>query len=86
MGPTKACGAKTYQICDANPYIESLFPNGEVGLYHNEEELFSLISWALDENNKQERERHAEAAYQIISEKHTFLSRVREMLEKVGEI
>ena len=82
----EACGAKTYQICDANPYIESLFQNGEVGLYHNEEELFSLISWALDENNKQERERRAEAAYQIISEKHTFLSRVREMLEKVGEL
>jgi len=82
----EACGAKTYQICDANPYIESLFPNGEVGLYHKEEELFSLINWALDENNKQERERRAEAAYQIISEKHTFLSRVREMLEKVGEL
>ncbi len=29
-------GAGAYQICDANPYIESLFPNGEAGLYHNE--------------------------------------------------
>ena len=82
----EACGAKAYQICDANPYIESLFPNGEVGLYHNEEELFSLINWALDEGNRQERERRADAAYRIISEKHTFMSRVREMLEKVGEL
>ena len=36
-------GTKTYQICDANPYIENLFKNEEIGLYHNNGELISLI-------------------------------------------
>lgn len=82
----EACGSKVYQICDANPYIESLFPNGEVGLYHNEEELLSLLTWALDKDNSQERDRRAEAAYNIIIENHTFLSRVKEILTVIGEL
>ena len=81
----EACGAGVYQICDANPYIESLFPNGEIGLYHNEQELLQLIGWALEENNVQERERRAAAACKIVTEQHTFLARVREMLEIIGE-
>ena len=81
----EARGAGVYQVCDANPYIESLFPNGEVGLYHNEEEMFERISWALDENNREERERRAYAAYNIIIEQHTFTTRVKEMLKVIGE-
>lgn len=81
----EACGAGVYQICDANPYIKSLFPNGEVGLYQNERELLQLIGWALEENNVQERERRAAAACKIVAEQHTFLARVREMLEIIGE-
>ena len=81
----EACGAGAYQICDANPYIQSLFPNGEVGLYHSEEEMLGQINWALDENNVQERERRAKAASAIVKEKHTFVARICEMLEKIGE-
>lgn len=82
----EACGAKVYQICDANPYIESLFPNGEIGLYHNEEELLSILTWALDDDNAQECKKRAEDAYQIISKNHTFLSRVKEILAVIGEL
>ncbi len=82
----EACGSRTYQICDANPYIESLFPNQEVGVYHSEEEMLSLLRWALDENNTQECASRANAAYKIISEHHTFQARVKEMLQKIGEL
>jgi phage antirepressor YoqD-like protein len=37
------CASGAYQICDYNPYIASLFPNGEIGLYKNEQELLNLI-------------------------------------------
>lgn len=77
-------GSGAYQVCDANPYIESLFPNGEVGLYHNEEELIEQIRWALDPANEQERERRAKAAQEIILKGNTFLSRVKQMLETAG--
>ena len=69
-------GAGAYQICDYNPYITSLFPNGEVGLYKNEQELFDLIEDAL-QNNKSE---NAKKAQEIVLENHTFLHRVKEML------
>ena len=78
-------GSGAYQVCDANPYIESLFSNGEVGLYHNEEEMIEQIRWALDPANEQERERRAKAAQEIILKDNTFLSRVKQMLE-VAEI
>lgn len=80
----EASGSGAYQVCDANPYIESLFPNGEVGLYHNEEEMVEQIRWALDSANVQERERRAKAAQKIILKGNTFLSRVKQMLETAG--
>jgi len=72
----ESSGAGAYQICDHNPYIASLFPNGEVGLYKNEQELFDLIEDAL-QNDKSE---NAKNAQEIILANHTFLHRVKEML------
>ncbi|MCQ2286976.1 MAG: glycosyltransferase [Bacteroidales bacterium] len=80
----EASGAGAYQVCDANPYIESLFPNGEVGLYCNEQEMIEQIRWALDPANENERERRAKAAQEIILKGNTFLSRVKQMLEVAG--
>jgi len=74
------CASGAYQICDYNPYIASLFPNGEVGLYKNEQELFNLIEDALH-NDKSEQ---AQNAYNIVVNKHTFEARVKEMLEVIG--
>ena len=65
-----------YQICDANPYIEQLFPNGEVGLYHNEQELYNLIDYALTHDMSAP----AKAAHDIIVQHHTFTQRIQTML------
>ena len=46
----EACAAGAYQVCDANPYIESLFQHGEVGLYHSKEEMVEKIQYALEHN------------------------------------
>lgn len=80
----EASGSGAYQICDANPYIESLFPNGEVGLYHNEQELLDQIRWALNPENSQERKRRAKDAQKIILNGNTFLDRVKQMLTLSG--
>ncbi|MBN1462953.1 MAG: glycosyltransferase [Paludibacteraceae bacterium] len=69
-------GARAYQICDYNPFIQSLYPNGEAGLYKNDQEMFTLIDEAL-ENDKSEM---ANKAYMIITSKHLFKNRVEEML------
>ena len=73
------CASGAYQICDANPYIEQLFPNGEVGLYHNEEELFSLIDYALSHDMSDS----ASIAYQNVTQHHTFLNRMKTVLQVV---
>lgn len=70
----------SYQVCDANPYIESLFPNGEIGLYHNEQELAKQIEWALNPANEREREARAERAREIVLSVHTFVDRMRQVL------
>lgn len=36
-----------YQLCDRNPYIETLFKNGEIGLYDDVDDLLSKIENAL---------------------------------------
>ena len=70
------CASGAYQICDYNPYIVSLFSNGEVGLYKNEKELFDLIEDAL-KNDKSEQ---AKKAHEIVINNHTFEARVKEIL------
>lgn len=67
----------SYQICDANPFIEQLFPNGEIGLYHNSQELYELMDYALIHDMAEQ----AEKARQIVIKKHTFTHRVMQMLE-----
>lgn len=72
----EACGADVYQICDTNPFIDSLFTNGEVGLYHNQEEMYRLIDYALTHDMSAQ----AHAAYEIIINNHTFTQRIRQFL------
>lgn len=66
-----------YQICNANPYLEQLFPNGEVALYHNVDELFALIDEALHSDKRPQ----ANAAHHIVVAHHTFAHRIRQVLE-----
>jgi|GEM_PF-486671 len=75
----EVCGSGCYQICDANEFLEKLFPNGEVGLYHSDEEMFALIDNALSHDMS----RQAAEARQIILKGHTFEARVEEMLSHI---
>jgi spore maturation protein CgeB len=75
------CSAGAYQICDANPFIENIFSNKEVGLYRNEDELINLIDDAI-QNHKIE---NAKKAQQIVLSEHTFIHRIREMLKIINE-
>lgn len=78
----EACGAGAYQICDTNPYIASVFPDGEVGLYETEEQMYSLIDYALCHDMSAQ----AKAGKDIILATETFDARVRTMLQTIGEI
>ncbi len=71
------CASGAYQICDANTYIEQLFPNGEVGLYRSEEELFSLIDYALNHDMSES----ASTAYHSVAQQHTFVNRMKTVLQ-----
>ena len=73
----EACGAGAYQICDRNPFIASLFPNGEVGLYDDTDTLFELIDYAIEHDMTA----NAKAAYKIITEQHTFVNRIQRILK-----
>lgn len=79
----------SYQICDANPYIAGLFPNGEVGLYqidmtagveHRYDSLFACIDHALAHDMSAQ----GRAAREVICQGHTFVQRVQRVLEALG--
>ena len=74
------CASGAYQICDYNPYIASLFPNNEIGLYKDEQELFELIEDAL----KNDRSEEAKKARDIVIRSHTFAARIKEIVGVAG--
>lgn len=76
------CGSGAYQICDRNPYIESLFPEGSVGLYGDMDELFERIDFALH-NNMQAQ---AQVARKEVLANHTYRNRIAEVLKVVFDI
>ena len=65
-----------YQICDGNPYIEQLFGHGEVGIYHDEQELFGCIDYALSHDMTEQ----ACAANHIVTSQHTYQQRILQCL------
>ena len=76
----EASGAKVYQVCDTNPFIESIFPNHEIGLYSNEDEMIAAIRNGLEHDHQQQ----IDQAYDIIIQNHTFNVRVETMLKTIG--
>ncbi|MDO4949389.1 MAG: glycosyltransferase, partial [Bacteroidales bacterium] len=76
------CGSGAYQVCDANPYVESLFGKDGIGIYHNEEELISCIQTALSRNMQV----NAANAHQITLQRHTFAERIQKVLAVVGNL
>ena len=71
------CASGAYQICDANPYIRELFPDGSVGLYETGEELVSQVRTALSGDMSQ----RAAAARQKVLEGHVFGTRIATVIK-----
>jgi spore maturation protein CgeB len=69
-------GSKSFQIADWNPYLETLFPDDEIVLYHSGDELISLINSYL----KKDTAIQTEKAYLNVINNHTFVNRISEVL------
>lgn len=69
-----------FEICDSNPFVDTLFPEGEIALYHDEAELMQQISAALHADTRP----RAEAACRKVRAHHTFVHRMRQVLEVVS--
>lgn len=70
------CGSGAYQVCDRNPYISSLYPNGEVGLYSDKKDFINCIAEALETDKSSQ----AKAACNLVRLHHTFNNRISEAL------
>jgi len=62
------------QVCDANPYIEKLFPRGKMYLYHSDEDILSVIDNALANP--------VSVSKQWVKE-NTFVERIKQVLDNV---
>lgn len=65
-----------WQICDYNPYIEQLFGQGEIGIFHNIDELIELIENGLEKDMTS----NALKARNTVLEQHTYDARVHYIL------
>jgi len=74
------CGSGAWQVCDANPFLEALFPDGDVGLYHSEDEMNALIREGLETDCSA----RARKAYDNVLRNHTFDARIRQVLVTTG--
>jgi spore maturation protein CgeB len=74
------CGAGAYQLCDWNPYVASLFPDGSVGFYRDAEALVSMIGEALETNT----DKAASCAHRIVMSEHTFKKRMEQVLNTLS--
>lgn len=71
------CGSGAYQLCDGNPYIDNLFKNGEIGIWHSVDELISMIGKSLDAD----MQANARMAYQEVIRNHTFDVRMKTVID-----
>ena len=74
------CAAGAYQVCDANPYIRQLFPDGEIGLYETPEQMISCLGKALDGDMAQV----AAAARKKVLAGHTFDARIAQVIQDIN--
>ena len=71
------CASGAYQVCDANPYIRNLFPEGTIGLYGSETELHQKIRTALNDDMSAAARR----SHELVCSEHTFQQRIRQVLK-----
>ena len=70
------CASGAYQVCDANPYIRELFPDGSVGLYGDEAQMHGLIRAALEGD----MDARALSARERVLSGHTFEKRIEKVI------
>lgn len=68
------------QICDSNPYIDRLLGDTDVALYHDEQELLSLIEQRLATPVE------SMTAYDMIVRNHTFEARMRYVCQLIAPL
>lgn len=73
------CGAGAWQVCDRNPYVASLFPEGSLGLYGSEEELFACIAEGLSSDKTEA----ARQACEQVRNAHSFETRMAKVVRTV---
>ena len=70
------CASGAYQVCDANPYIKELFPDGSVGIYETQHQMNALIREALEGDRSAEARR----ACELVRSRHTMQNRVNTVI------
>ncbi|MBO4558283.1 MAG: glycosyltransferase [Bacteroidales bacterium] len=76
------CAAGAYQICDTNPYLCTLFANGQLGLYSDAAGMISLIREALEGDMSA----RAAAASALVRERHTFEARMQTVINDLSKL
>lgn len=71
-----------YQLCDSNPYIDRLFGEGGIGLYHSVDELCALLEEALRQPQEELNARAQSALHSVVSS-HTFVNRIRQVIDSL---
>lgn len=74
------CGSGAYQLCDFNPYVRSIFPDGEVGFYSDADELVAKIGEALTHGRAEEASR----AHETTVRDHTYANRIDRVVSDLG--
>ena len=74
------CASGAYQVCDANPYIKELFPDGNVGIYETQEQMNALIREALEGDRSEEARR----ACELVRSRHTMQNRVNTVINDLN--
>ncbi len=74
-------GSKSFQLVDGNDYINDYFDASEIMTYNSEEELMTKID--STSRNGEIRRLFAQNAYCKVIKKHTFISRIEEILKIV---
>lgn len=69
-------GAGAFQLVDYNTYIASIYPGGEVLMYHSEEDFINKIQSVIDTDTTI----LAEKAHKTVLYHHTFKHRLQEVL------
>ena len=73
---------KSFQLCDNFKDLKNLYkPNKEIVTYDNIAELKEKIDYYLD--NKEERHKISQKAYERTIKDHTFVNRYKEMFSKI---